>query len=148
MLTPVHCQKYQHLIFFYILVISKVTYREGIHTHSHTEDAAFGSNLGFSIFPKDTSTCRPNQRCILSARHFLHILLKKRNFPLVRLCFEDFICMSTKKIYDVPLVHLLVVEFILRGQVHIFSMSISKQHSHAHMYIPTGFGCCHGVSVL
>ncbi len=32
-----------------------------IHTHSHTSGAAIGSKLGFSILPKDTSTCRPEE---------------------------------------------------------------------------------------
>ncbi len=31
------------------------------YTHSHTSGAAIRSNLGFSILPEDTSTCRPEE---------------------------------------------------------------------------------------
>ncbi len=38
---------------------SQPAHQELIHTHSHTNGAAIRSNLGFSILPKYTSTCRP-----------------------------------------------------------------------------------------
>ena len=30
-----------------------------IHSHSHTDGATIGGNVGFSVLPKDTSTCSP-----------------------------------------------------------------------------------------